>query len=236
MILLYRVVSLFQNLHSNTFVYFSGSIKSSFLTSGNAATNSRAFNYILSSRNVVGYPVSATSFNGRVTSVASTSMTANSQVSSTTTAGNIGVTIGAVIGSVLGASILVLGAFFGYRVYKNKHKHSRLIDGLGAENSLDYQSLQKDESSLKLEPTGSAFIPPIQKPSTIENGSNVIRDVSVTIPTVSSPMHRLNSPPISDAPRAPSAAVSVAVLDLTVDGNGKCNTSKMPDVELISFN
>jgi len=224
------MVSLFQNLDSNTFVYFSGSIVASFLTVANTTANSLAFNQVSSAGSVAGYPVSAISYIGRVTSLQSTPTT--TQGSST----SIGVTIGAVIGSILGASILVLGTFFGYRLYKNKQKHLRLIDDTDAENSLETPSPQNSESSLKLEPTESALIPPIKEPSPIENGSNVIRGVSVPIPTASTSVNRLNSPPVSNTPRVPSAAVSVTVLDVTVGSNGPCNNSKMPDVELISFN
>jgi hypothetical protein len=144
--------------------------------------------------------------------------------------------IGAVIGSILGASILVLGAFVGYRAYKNKNKHSRLLDDPDVKKSLKPQSFQKNEPSSQLKSTGSAPFRPKQEPSRIENNSNAIRDASVTIPTVSSPVSPLSSPTASSTPRVPSASVSVTVLDVTVDGNGQCNNGKMPNVELMEFN
>jgi hypothetical protein len=228
------MVSMFKNYDRKFFVYFPGSIIASFLTSSNTTANGQAFNQVSSTLNVAGYSVSGISFMGRVTSFQSTSPTTNSPGSSISTV-NIGMIIGATIGSILGASILVLGAFFGYRAYKNKQKPFRLIGDPDDENSLEPQSFQKDEGSLKLESTGSALIPPLQEPSPIENESNVIRDVSFNIPTVSSPVNRLRSPPISNTPRAPSAAISVTMLNVVMGGNGQCNNSKMPDVELIKF-
>jgi hypothetical protein len=228
------MVSMFKNFDRKIFVYFPGSIIASFLTSSNTTANGQAFNQVSSTLNVAGYSVSGISFMGRVTSFQSTSPTTNSPGSSISTA-NIGMIIGATIGSILGASILVLGAFFGYRAYKNKQKPFRLIGDPDDENSLEPQSFQKDEGSLKLESTGSALIPPLQEPSPIENESNVIRDVSFNIPTVLSPVNRLSSSPISNTPRAPSAAISVTMFNVEMGGNGQCNNSKMPDVELIKF-
>ncbi len=208
----------------------------SFVTSSNATAIGEANSQLSTNDTLVGYSIAAVSYNGIVTLFQSNTTTTNSSDSVITTTENTGMIIGAVIGSILGALILVLGAFVGYRTYKNKNKHSRLLDDPDVKKSLKPQSLQKNETSSKLESTGSALFQPEQQPSLIENDSNAIRDASIKIPTISSPVSHVSSSTTSSTPRVPSAAVSVTVLDVTVDNSGQCNNGKMPDVDLVEFN
>ncbi|CAF3091006.1 unnamed protein product [Rotaria socialis] len=218
---------------SSDLVLSNGSIVASFLTTSNPVANAQGFSNLSSSTNLAGYSVTGYSYNGAVTSLQSNTQTSNQGSSPSTL--NIGVVIGVVIGAVLGASIIVLGTFFGYRAYKNQIKPVRLLDDPDTANSFEPQSLRNDQSSLKIEPKDSALNSPIQKPSPIEHGSNTIRDISVKNPTVSLPVNRVNSPSILNTPRAPSAAISVTMLDFTGQANGQHMNYKMPDVELIKF-
>ncbi len=209
----------------------------SFVVAPSPQTISTGVNNILANGNAISnLPTTSIVINGISFNVSSTSVSTSNTVSTSTstspsyanTSLTIGLTVGLVVGLV-GGFILVLGIIFGYRKYNKGRKHRLLMNDSNDEDVVDKFDVQKDDgminSSLR---QGNTIVPLKTKTPTRPMPSSVS-----TLPVLG---NQVNSTPTgTEIPRAPSAAMSITMLDFMDSNKTQHSIPSLPKVELIKF-